>query len=274
VNETTAAGASIMENPDVKEFLSIMQDNGKDTGEFLSLLNQFTSMENHFHKAVAELSAIRQELSEMREERDHPVRTALQNTAKAMEAKINAMREQLNEIKEKIIEGCKNVVSAFKEKGAAALNGIAKFFRIKPMFESLRKNMQNNIKTDQAAVGKIEAMATQYHTAGMHLRNVGRALQGKEAINEIKPNGKLAKLAAAPFRVVMKTMTKALKTADNAINAIDRLEKAAPVKAKSKEREKEKPSALETMKTLQKQIDAERQDAPAKTKTRKREAEI
>ena len=273
MNETTANNP-IMENPDVKELLSILRDNEKDTSGLLSLLGQVTSMETHLNKAVAELSAMRQELSEMRDERDHPVRTALQNAAKAMETKINDMREQLNEIKEKIIEGCKNAVSAFKEKGVAALNGIAKFFRIKPLFESLRNNMQNNIKTDQAAVVKIEAMATKYHTAGMHLRNVGRALQGKEAINEIKPNGKLAKLAAAPFRSVMKNMTKALKTADNAIAALDRLDKAAPVKTKSKDRGREKPSTLETMKTLQKQIDAERQDAPAVAKTKKREAEI
>ena len=263
-----------MENPDVKEFLSILRDNGKDTSGFLSMLGQVTSMENYLNKAVEELTAMRRELSEMRDERDHPVRTALQNAAKAMEEKINAMREQLNEIKAKIVEGCRKTVSAFKEKGAAALNGIAKFFRIKPMFESMQKNMQNNIKSSQETVNKIEAMATNYHKAGTHLRNVGRALRGKEAITEIKPNGKLAKLAAAPFRSEIKHMTNAHKNAGKAVEALERLDKSVPVKTKSKERGKEKASTLETMKTLQKQIDAERQDAPVKARTKKREAEI
>ena len=91
MNET-ASGTPIMETPEVKELLSIMRDNGKDTSGFLSLLGQVTSMENHLNKAVEELAAMRHELSEMRDERDHPVRTALQNAAKAMEEKINAMR--------------------------------------------------------------------------------------------------------------------------------------------------------------------------------------
>ena len=271
MNETTS-NTPIAENPDVKELLSILKDNGKDASVFLNLLGQVTSMENNFNKAVEELTAMRKEISAMRDERDHPVRTALQNTAKAMEEKINAMREQLNEIKAKIVEGCKNAVSAFKEKGVAALNGVAKFFRIKPMFEALRKNIQNNIKTDQAAVVKIEAMATRYHTAGMHLRNVGRALRGKEPVDEIKPNGKLAKLVAAPFRSEMKHMTKAFKNTDNAIAALDRLEKAVPQKIVKKERGEKKPSTLETMKTLQKQIETERQNTP--TKAKRKEAEI
>ena len=276
MNESTA-NTTIMENPDVKELLSILQDNGKDTGGLLSLLGQVTSMESHLNKAVEELTAMRRELSEMRDERDHPVRTALQNAAKAMEEKINALREQLNEIKGKIVEGCRNAVSAFKEKGMAALNGIAKFFRVKPMVESLQKNMQNTINHDKAAVVKIESMATKYHTAGMYLRNAGRALRGKEAITEIKPNGKLAKLAAAPFRSEMKHMTNALKSAENAIAAIDRLDKAVPVKAAKKERGKgkeEKPSTLDTMKELQKQIDAEQRDAPTRAKTKKRAEEL
>ena len=74
MNETTA-NTPIMENPDVKELLSIMRDNGKDTGGLLGLLGQVTSMESHLNKAVEELTAMRREISEMRDERDHPVRT-------------------------------------------------------------------------------------------------------------------------------------------------------------------------------------------------------
>jgi hypothetical protein len=270
-----AANTPIMENEHVKELLSILRDNGRDTGDLLSMLRQVTSMENHLNKAVEELSAMRRELSEMREERDHPVRTALQNAAKAMETKINGMREQLAEIKAKIIESCKSAVSTFKQTGISALNGLAKFFRIKPMFEALRNNMQNSIKHDQAVVTKIEGMATQYHTAGMHLRNVGRAIRGKEAFTAVKPNGVLAKLAAAPFRAEMKCQQSALKNAENCIAALERLEKAAPVKAAKAERTaEEKPSTLDAIKEHKQRVREAERDAPAKTKTKRREAEI
>ena len=262
-----------MENEHVKEFLSILNDNGKDASGLLAMLVYVNSMENQLVKAVEELTAMRRDLSTMREERDHPVRTALEKAAKSLETTITETRSRLAEIKEKIIEGCKNAVSAFKEKGIAALNGIAKFFRIKPLFESLRNNLQNDIKRDQAIIVKIEAIGTKYHTAGMHLRNVGRTLRGKEVLTAIKPNGKLSKLVSAPFRTEMKCLQNTLKDAEKAIAALERLDKAVPQKAAAEHAER-KPSVKDTMKKYQKQIDADRADAPKPVKTKRREAEI
>jgi len=133
--------------------------------------------------------------------------------------------------------------------------------------------MRNGVKHDQAVVAKIETLAAKYHTAGMHLRNVGNTLRGKETVTAVKPNGKLAKLAAAPFRAEMQCQQSALKHAEKAIAALDRLDKA-PQKTVKTAPEKERPSTLETMKTLKKQIEMERQDSPAAAKTKRREAEI
>jgi hypothetical protein len=272
---SNTADTPIIENPHVKEFLSILRDEGRDAKDFLSLLSHVTSMENQLTKAVEELTSMRRELAGMREERDHPVRPALEKASRSLEAKITETRTRLAEIKEKIIEGCKAAVAGFKEKGAAALNGIAKFFRIKPMYENLRKNLQSDIRRDQAVIAKIEAMGTKYHTAGMHLRNVGRTLRGKEAVAAVKPNGKLAKLAAAPFRAEMRCLQKALNDAEKAIAALDRLDKSVvQQKTAAAERKAERPSTLETMKRLQKQLDEERADAPVAAKTKKREAEL
>ena len=267
------ANAPIMENEHVQQFLSIMKENGKDASAMLGLLGYVTAMESQLSKAVDELTAMRRELGSMREERDHPVRTALEKASKSLESTINETRERLNELKEKIVEGCKNAVAAFKEKGASVLNNIAQFFRLKPAFESLRNKLQSDIKHDQAIIAKIDAIGTKYHTAGMHLRNVGRVLRGKEALTAVKPNGKLAKLAAAPFRTEMKCLQNAAKEAGKAIEALDRLEKSVPQKAEA-DRGEGKPSVKETMKKYQKQIDADRTDAPVKVKTKRKEAEI
>jgi len=269
---STAVEVPIMENEHVKEFLSIMQDNGKDTGNITELLSYVTTMESQLTKAVEELTSMRRELAGMREEHDHPVRTALEKAARSLEAAINETRQRLNEIKDKIVDGCKQAVTSFKENGIAALNGIAKFFRIKPALESLRNNLQGDIKHDQAAIAKIESIGAQYHSAGMHLRNVGRALSGKEAITAIKPNGKLAKLAAAPFRTEMKCLQNALKDTNRAIAVLDRLDRA--VQQKAAEQAERKPSVKETMQKLQKQINAERADSPAPAKAKHRGTEL
>jgi len=271
---STAIDAPIMENEHVKEFLSILRDEGRDAKDFISLLGHVTAMENQLTKAVDELISMRRELAGMREEQDHPVRTALEKAARSLEATINETRKRLNEIKEKIVEGCKAAVAGFKEKGAAALNGLAKFFGIKPMFENLHENLQSDIKRDQAIIVKIEAIGTKYHTAGMYLRNAGRTLRGKEALTAIKPNGKLAKLAAAPFRTEMKCLQNALRDSEKAIAALDRLERSVPHREKTAERGVERPSTLETMKRLQKQIDADRAETPAPAKAKRREAEL
>ena len=60
----------IMENEHVQQFLSIMQDNGKDAEGFIAMLSSVTSMEKQLNKAVDELNAVRKELEGMR---DHPL---------------------------------------------------------------------------------------------------------------------------------------------------------------------------------------------------------
>lgn len=233
------------ENEHVRELLNILKDNGKDASGLTALLGYVNTMESQLNKAVDELQSVRQELGNMREERDHPLRTAMQKAANTMEANITEARSQLEEIKIKIIEGCKQAIAAFKEKGISALNGIANFFRIKPALESMRKNLENGVKKDNAAIDRIEAMSAEYHSAGKHIRNIGRALRGKEPLTDIKPNGKLAKLVEAPFRTEIKSIKSTIKTVDKAIAAVDRLEKAAAA-----EREEGKPSAKDTMKGI------------------------
>ena len=267
------ATATIADNEHVKALLSILQDNDKDASGIVAMLGYVASMENQLTKAVDELAAMRRELSGMREERNHPVRTALEKASRSLEATISESREMLVDLKEKIVEGCKNVVASFKANGTAALDGVAKFFRIKPSFEALRDTLLGDIKRDQAAIDKIGSLATQYHTVGMHLRNVGRAIRGRDTTVTIKPNGKLAKLASAPFRSEMKCLHSVLRDAQRAIAVLDRLDKAAPQKAAA-ERGEEKPSVKETMKRLQKQIDADRADAPAKATVRRKGAEL
>ena len=264
--------APIVENEQVKEFLSILRDNGKDDSGLTALLGYVTSMENQLNKAVDELTVMRRELSGMRGERDHPVRTALEKASRSLEVAISETQERLAQLKEKIVGGCIDAAAEFKAAGAAALNDIARFFRIKPAFESLRNKLQSDIKHGQAAIDKIGTLSTRYHTAGMHLRNAGRALRGKETAPAIKPNGKLAKLAAAPFRTEIRCLRNTLRDAEKAIAALDRLDMG--VRQKAAERGEEKPSVNATMKRLQKQIDSDRAESPTTAKAKRKETEL
>jgi len=213
-------------------------------------------MERQLDAAVNELQSMRRELAEAQAQ-NHPIKTALHNAVKTMEKNIAVMRERLDELKANIIDGCKNAVAAFKEKGISALRNIADFFKLRPGLEALRDNLNKSIKLDERAIAKIEAVSAEYHEAGRHLKNMGRALVGKEAVAEAKAPGRLAAAIAAPYRAERACLVAARRHVTAAIGAVARLENA-----------ERKPPVMETIQKLNEQIAQAKKDAPAQERPR------
>jgi len=257
----------LMNNADVKELLSILRDNGRDTKSLLDMLSSVASMEQQLKAATDGLAVMQNELATMRDERNHPVRTLLQNTTRTLSKLITGIRNRVKAIKNKIIGGCKNAVDAFKATGVTALNNLAEYFDVKSSLLAERESINFCIDKAQASIEKIEKVSEEYHSAGRHIRNIGRAIQGKEPITEIKPNGKLAALIQAPYRSEIKSLNFSLRGVNRTLAALDRLEKAAV-----KNKEQDRPSTLETMKRLQVEIKAKEPAVPSNTK--KKEAEL
>ena len=264
-----AKDAPLMDNDHVKELLGILKDNGKDASILTSILGSVSEMERQLNAAASGLASMQRELSTMREERDHPVKTMLEKASRSLSAKVSGLRTRLKAIKDGIVSGCKRAVEAFKDKGASALNNLAEFFDVKSSLIAEREGITASIKEAEGSIAKIEAASAELHAAGRHVKNIGRAMTGKEPIPDIKPNGKLARFLETPFRGEITHLNQSLRSVNKTLAALDKLEKAAAKNAQA-----ERPSTRETMKKLQKQIDADRADAPAKTKTRRKEAEI
>lgn len=170
---------------------------------------------------------------------------------------MSTMQERLADLKDKIIEGCQNALAAVKDKGLAALRGITDFFKVKPMLEGIRADLDLGIKQNEAAIRKIVSMSTEYHEAGLHVKNMGRALVGREALTEAKSPGRLAVAIAAPFRNERKHQVKARARVTKAIAAIDRLQ--------NRDR---KETVMETVQKLNEQIAQAKKDAPAQVRPR------
>lgn len=190
----------IMDNEHVKELLAILtENNSPSTKDFISVLNQVGAIEKQLETAVKELATMRQELK-IAQEQNHPVKTALQKAVIVMQGQVLDLRERLAELKQSIIDGCKSAIAAFKEKGISALDNVARFFKVRPILESMRDILTKDIQVDDRAIARIEAISTEYHQAGRHLKNMSRAMLGKEALQEVKQPGKLAVVISAPFR--------------------------------------------------------------------------
>jgi len=257
--------APIMTNENVTELLKILRDNNAPTmRDFMAMLNQVAAMEKQYAAMTNELAAMRRDLAEA-QKHNHPVKDTLQKAVTALQAQALELRDKLAALKDNIITGCKNAIEAFKDKGVAALDGIARFFHIKPLLEGIRNNAAANIAADDRAIAKIEAISTEYHETGKHLKNIGRAMIGKDTVQDAKPVGKLAHAFEAPYKLNRKINVSMKKSVESAIGAMARLE------AKAAER---KPSIKKTIEENNKKVEREKAERPPPVRARKVEHDI
>ena len=87
-----------------------------------------------------------------------------------MEANISVMRHRLSELKGQIINGCRNILADFRERGTVALNGITQFLHVRPVLESIQSAAEKSMQANNRAVARIDAFSTEYHEMGRHFK--------------------------------------------------------------------------------------------------------
>jgi hypothetical protein len=207
---------------------------------------------------------------------DHPIKTALQKAIASLEAKVAAIKEQIGELKTNIIEGCKNAVSAFKEKGAAVLNKLASFFKIKSGLQSIKNDSVMGADLNDKAMAKIAAFSQEYHKAGRGLKNMARIMVGKKPIDAVKESGKLAKVMCAPYKAAKAVNLGIKKQCDKMITSLDKLEKGVEAnrEAKAAAVKPKKPTLMERIDANKKKIAERELEAPKKDRVKVKGAEI
>jgi len=245
-------------NGHVAELLNLLEANNMPGAKELNAtINQVSAMEKHLAAMVNQLAAMNQALAEA-QKMNHPLRNAMQKAVITLQAQALDIRDKLSTLKQNLIVGCKNALAAFEDKGLSALRDLTQFFKIQPGLESLRKDINKYIKLDETQIANFEKANARYHKAGMYLANTGRALVGKEAIQEPKPMGKIAKAFIAPTRADLACLKAMDKCVGRAIGAVDRL--------KNIER---KPPIKETLEKHNKQVAEQAQrDAPHRVRPR------
>ena len=217
-------------------------------------------MEDFCKQAENKIVEMKSQLDEMKEVQNHPIKTALQNTIKALEARVSEIREQIAELRVNIIDGCKNAVAVFKDKGIGALDKLASFFQIKSGLQQIKNNTLAATNDCDKALIKIEAFSKEYNKAGRAFKNIARIVVGKEPIDAVKESGKVAKVISAPYRAKIACMGGIRRAANSAIEKIDKLSLTAESKREEKAPAK-KPSLNERLKEkkeLVRQKDLER----------------
>ena len=247
-------GSPLSENQHVNELFSILQDNGRDTSGLTALLSYVSEMEGFVKRAEDKIADMKSQLVEMKEVQNHPVKNALQNAVKLLEHKVADFKERLGDLKKKIIEGCKNAVTAFKEKGITALDKLASFFHLKDSLRNWNESIVSTIKTYDKAIANINVFAAEYHSAGRAIKNMARVALGKQPLDAKKEAGKLAKALAAPYNAHKTALTGLKRSIDKAAANLERLENTAEAKREQRQAKRAKAKKLSILGQLRENL--------------------
>ena len=240
-------GNPLMANEYVQELFTVLQDNGRDTTGLAALLGHVSEMENFVKRAEDKIADMKSQLADMKEVQNHPVKTALQTAIKNLEQKVADIKERLGVLKNNIVEGCKSAVAAFKEKGAAALDKLASFFKVKSALHNIGAKIDGAISANDNAINKINSFAAEYHSAGKAIRNMARVAIGKQPIDAKKEAGKLAKAMSAPYKAQKAALTGLRKSIGKTVESLDGLEARTAVNREHRQVERaaaKKPSLM------------------------------
>lgn len=259
----------VEKNPHVIEFMDILRKSRTESQlkDFSALLNYVNSMEKQLNTVIGELQEVKQQINDIKD-KQNPIKVACTKMVKGLQEKIGEIKERLNEIKAAIIEGSQKAVAAFKEKGLSALNSVLSFFKVKDGLESMLNSLNQSAKSAGNSIAKIEAISSEIHAIGSHTRNIGRAIVGKEQMDDVKQNGKVSKALQAPFRAMKSTFSDMSKRTEKVIAKLEQLEQTVVANKEMATTAKEKkPSILDNVKIFKPDIKAVSGDKPKTQET-------
>ena len=264
----TDAATMLLQNESVLEFLKILNSSNiqSQANEYADFFSSIDTMQNQLNETLAELKNVRKQLDAI-QGRKTPLKKAFDAIVNKLQAEIQAIQTQLNEIKEKLLMAAKNAVQSFKEKGQAALNDVLKFFNIKKELQRTVQSAGAVIDFCNQSIAKIERISSEYHAAGLHTRNMGRAIIGKEIVVNQKEKGNLAKLLQMMIRFHKNFSSGLKKSCEAALLKMGSLEKTVQMNRERAAQRKaaKKPSLMKRMVAHQKN-DVPLQQMPEKSK--------
>lgn len=218
---------SLLDDVYVKELIAILIEQKISTDELRAIVGHVGEMERQLGVAVTELTNMRQEMAMLR----HPLKTSTLKVIHALETKYGEVKARLDKVKTGIVDGAKKAISEFKEKGASVLLRLASFLHIREGLEMVRDIMQHDIWADEKTISDIADASGVYHKIGRDVKNLMRIIQGKEISQEVKPEGRVAALAQAVFKLDKAQLSFNIRCIDKVFDALNRLEQYDPTKS-------------------------------------------
>jgi hypothetical protein len=271
MNETTTpqdSGAPLMQNEYVQELFVILNDHGRDAAGLSALIGHVNEMENFVKRAEDKIADMKSQLSEMKEAYNHPVKTALQKAIKSLENTVSIMKERISDLKTGIIEGCRNAVQTFKEKGISALDKLASFFHIKGAFKAIDKGAKDNVAVCDKSIAHTKSYYNEFYTANRAIRNMGRIIIGKEPLPGQSETRRLEKVAITPHRAERAINLRISELAVLAVKGLEQLETSVVDKRENRVREKKPQTLLGEVREARQLVEQRKLEMPVPERVR------
>lgn len=222
----------------VKKMLRLLEENGRqeEAKEFANLITAVDSMERQYNDVLAELQAMKRQLTQATEQR-HPVKDILAKAAISAEQCLDSLNHELFMVREQIVSRAANAVSDFKRMGISALERAVSSLHVFDVLTSMQDNLLMSADDVSETIRKAKDMGRELRSAGAHLKNAGRAASGKDCQNVGGgQEGRFQAAVLAPLRKLHSVLVEASRVAQSARGAVVRLEKAAEKNRGKRER--------------------------------------
>ncbi len=259
------------DNEYVKEYLKTMRESRhRNEGNFTDLINAVSYLENLLEQSGRHMAEMKSQLDELTEIQKHPVKTGLSNTYAAMKKNLDSAKSRLADIVESIVEFCKKALENFKAVGVSALDKTVSFLRLKNGLEAVSGYAAKNNGLCDNAINRIGVFSVEYHKGTNALKNMGRVALGKEPVDAVKENGKLAAAMSAPYRAAKAVWAKMERTAFVMARDLGDFHTRAQIDRDNRREDKETAKTRKT--DVFKSVEKHKETADAAKKDKPREA--
>ena len=261
----TITSQPLLNDSNVLEFLKLLNSANKQSqaNEYAEYFGSIDAIQTQLNETLDELKNVRKQLDALQAHKN-PIKKAFSSVIVQLHNELQAIQMQLNELKEKMLTSAKNAVQFVKENGLAALNGVFKFFAVKEDLQATINSASAVMESCNKSVAKIESISNEYHAIGLHTRNFGRAVIGKEAVQDQKQKGKLAKALQSLIKFRKNYSAGLKKRCENSLARLENLENAVQ-NNRSLKAERKRPSLLKRIENYKYNIQIqETSDKPKK----------
>lgn len=213
---------NLQQDKTIAELLDILKasQRSKELETMMALVNHVNAVEHRLETVLNELETVKQRLEPANV--PEPVKQAHKGVVETMQKHIHQLQDKLAGIRNKIVQAAEKAVDNFKQTGKIGLDTVLKGLHIHESLERMEKSCQKSAQMADQSRQRLDNANLALRSTGTQIRNIGRALTGKELLSPRQENGRFANAVTAPLKTQLKVYHELSAMTHKAITKLER----------------------------------------------------